>query len=482
MRYAGIVRTGWVLLLLLGCGDNLPSEALFASGSRLRAVAESGGSNSQVLAWFDDTELGIECTFATDLSARWRCMPRTVVTLAGYADSACTQPVYRCPSCTGGETLVRRFDPGCNEQTPYVEDLASADLTVPIVGRPVSIALDVSASAPPRFDRVGDTCGVLPNAVGSFVVGDVADQSKFAEATLHDRPVDDEVGARTLIGVDGSLQRYAAYMIADGRICRFDRRAERSCIPGTQPSQYLLPFAAFYTASVDGKCSGATVYASSADPTCEGVSHALTSDGVISVESHIDPVYEAYFGSTSCTVTTRDLAFWRPTTAPVSLPLVDELAVGSGAARPVFYAEKGTPLQFTTRWTDATNMPCTPRETAAGRRCLPPTVSLYPDYRIFDDAACTIEIVVTDPASGGTPTDVRYAVAWRGVTTSSELTKHSIVERIHPLTTDVPTYRRVYILSAPDRCNELPNSPSYRRAYLGAAIELSQFPAITFER
>ncbi|MEM9694347.1 MAG: hypothetical protein AAGA56_17480, partial [Myxococcota bacterium] len=71
-----------------------------ASGTRLTAVSVEPSSAAPFLAWFDDTTLGVPCTFGTAEDGALRCLPTDGEYRVYYRDSFCSDPVYvAAPGC-----------------------------------------------------------------------------------------------------------------------------------------------------------------------------------------------------------------------------------------------------------------------------------------------------------------------------------------------------------------------------------------------
>ena len=90
-------------VLVPGCGpraaplvdtlgaDAAAAHAPWASGSRLRAKVLDGGGGARTFETWRDTELGVDCRFATAEDGQLRCVPDSQD--VSYLDPACTEPV-----------------------------------------------------------------------------------------------------------------------------------------------------------------------------------------------------------------------------------------------------------------------------------------------------------------------------------------------------------------------------------------------------
>src|SRR5580704_11020745 len=82
---------------MAGCGSSGKSAAggipaPFSSGSRLKAQYYDGGDGAVSFVGWQDTLLGVPCTFSYAEDDVWRCMPSTQFVEERFVDAQCTQP------------------------------------------------------------------------------------------------------------------------------------------------------------------------------------------------------------------------------------------------------------------------------------------------------------------------------------------------------------------------------------------------------
>lgn len=423
-------------LALAGCGDNI---GMFASGSRLEAVLESGGAGSEVLAYFHDTELALDCTFAPDRSGTWRCMPRQRASIVGFGDSACTRAIYRCPGCAIDELDVTIAELGC-----------AAPTGVPHRLRPVD--------APGFVLTAASVCVPVVAPADRYYDAELLDDSPYVTATFEDRVTAGGLGARSLVTADGAREMHHAYVTADDRSCTFlgGPGQQHPCLPGT-PARTELGLVYFFHGATCATRIATSLRRADCEPTThvgvEGVAHTVV--GELQTRA-----FERSPLDSRCFATAQDLRFWEIGPADDRLPRADVMTLGKGAARPVYYASGGSPLEFTGRWVDADQSPCTPQDTAAGRRCVPRAVVLPSSDQRWADPQCTSELVYN-------PESLVYGLR--------SAPADPVVASVHRLT----RYYGDEVYSVGSAGCVLRADPAVLLSYVGASVDLRDLPALS---
>jgi hypothetical protein len=178
-------RMRWLALVVLAaCGDNLRA---FESGSRLEAIIEAGGDDAVAIAYYRDTERGVDCTFQRDARGEWRCLPRARVEVAGYSDDACSVPIYECRDCTEPQAVM--LGAGC--------------------GGAVATPVALTTSTRPLFVRVGeDLCLHAEYPPGAYYTAQSQPLDGYVGARFEDHLVTYQLGTRTLVGDDGTREMF----------------------------------------------------------------------------------------------------------------------------------------------------------------------------------------------------------------------------------------------------------------------------------
>jgi hypothetical protein len=424
-----------VCLALAGCGDNI---GMFASGTRLEAIIETGGAGSEVLAYFHDRELDLDCTFAPDRSGAWRCMPRQRAIAVGFVDAACTQPIYRCPGCGADELEVTIAEVGC--------------------AAPTGLPTRLHASDPPAFVLAGtNVCVPIVAPTDRYYDAELLADEPYVSATFDDRVAHGALGARSLVTADGAREMHHAYITGDDRSCTFlgGPGQQHPCLPGT-PARTELGLVYFFDSATCATRIATSPRRADCEPTThvgvEGVAHTVVGELAA-------PVFERSPMDSRCFESQQDLRFWEIGPSDDSLPTADVMTLGEGAARPVYYAAGGSPLEFTGRWVDAHNAPCTPEETAAGRRCVPRAVALPITGQLWADPECSEELVY-NPES--LMNGIRSAPA------------AAIIASVHPLTRYYGT--NAYEVGS-GGC-ALQAEPAVLLSYVGVPTDFLEIPAV----
>jgi hypothetical protein len=218
-------RATCLLLLVAGCGDNLPADG-FRGGSRLRAVFLSDGDGARQFETFHDPWYGVDCTFQGD---PLRCLPEAE-TVREYLDDGCSEPV---------------FGRGVN-------DSACAPLPTHF-GVPFD---DACSSGPSGFSRLW-TRGERVTPELTYVLEDGSCEARWARTDYEyyaaevELPLESFVtGQRqlsggphrlrdvVLAGDDGSEQPLRFFDDALGAECSIDERLGR-CVPDLVPAPFF---------------------------------------------------------------------------------------------------------------------------------------------------------------------------------------------------------------------------------------------------
>lgn len=414
------------------CGDNVP---MFQSGIRLTAIVDVGGEGAEAIAYYEDAT-GFACAFAPDATGTSRCFPRAELAPIGFVDPDCLIPVYTCPACTGDVASLR--EAGCDGT----------------VVRPVA----VTAHSPPSFIRAGRACvrAVLPP--GPYYRATPADPSLFVAAAFRDVPVTEHLGTRMLVTDDGVHEHFhAAFERDDGRPCTFFGGTSGRCLPGT-PALAEVGDALFFA---DDTC---TTRVAAAGTGCAAPTHVRFEGAIHALTPMTAPAFERSPVDSSCFATGRtDLAFFAIGAVDGTLPTANIITLGTGEARPVYYADRGHPLAFANRWVDVDGMTCTPLATVDGRRCIGRSHAVVPADVRYGDAGCTLELVPN-------PRSDLYALRWE----DEAVTGESRVETIHALHAYPATemYER-----QGDAC-VLSAEPAVLMAFVGPPLDPRAFPSV----
>jgi hypothetical protein len=416
----------WLAIAGAGCGDNIN---MFESGSRLEAIIESGGAGSDVLSHFRDRARDEDCVFAPGRSGSWRCFPRLRGTVVGFADADCTQPIYRCDHCTPGDTQVTIVEGGC--------------------ATPIAVPHELTPTEDPTFVlALNGICVPIVAPAAPYYSASPLDDEPYVVAMFDDRDVGAGLGARSLVSADGAREMHHAYSLADRRSCTFvgGPRQPRTCLPGT-PARTELGLVYFF----DSDTCSTRVAHSPPSGECEETTHVAVEGEAHTVVRELPaPAFERSPVDSSCTATQKAFRFWEIGPEDETLPTAELIAFGQGAARPVYYAAFGSPLEFSGRWVDDQAISCFPTETIRGRRCLPRAITLPLDAS-WADPQCTEELVYN-------PEDATHAVRFDG----------GMVGSVHPLS----PYRSedVFVRRA-GVCTLLPDSATLM-SHVGASVDL----------
>ncbi len=430
------------LVVLAACGDNLRP---FESGSRLEAILEVGGADAVAIAYYRDTERSVDCEFQRDAENRWRCMPRARVELAGYADDACTAPVYECRDCDAHAAVIESM--GCGGT----------------IARPVAL----TESMRPFFVRANELCLHAEYPPGDYYTIESQPAELYVGATFEDHLVTYQLGTRTLVADDGAREMFHhAYERIGARDCSFFGGVAGPCLPGTSGSIELGR--SFFFA--DATCSSRAAYSvKPVDPrTCPPPTHARFEGAVHRLTAIGDRAFERDPTDSSCAPTqSSELAFFAIGGVDESLPDAEVIALGSGDAQPVYYAAEGMPIAYAHRWVSAADKTaCTPLPTIHGRRCIGRSRSVFPADIRYADVACSIELVPN-------PESHLYALRWVGVTIPRDVTERSIVESVHALR----AYPATEMYEVRDGFCQLAAEPAVLMAFVGAPLDLQTFPS-----
>jgi hypothetical protein len=437
----------WLALAVLAaCGDNLRA---FESGSRLEAILEVGGEDAVAIAHYRDTELDVECEFRRDAGGEWRCLPRATVELAGYADDGCTQPIFECRDCT----------------TPHAVSIEAG------CGGVVATPLVLGDSTRPFFVRVGELCLHAEYPPGDYYTIESQPSDNYVGAAFEDHLVTHELGMRTLVGDDGTREMFHhAYERFGTRDCTFFGGVAGPCLPGTSGSTELGP--SFFFA--DDTCSSRAAF--NVKPvdarTCPPPTHVRFEGAVHRLNAIGDRAFEREPSDSSCVPTEgSELAFFSIGVVDETLPTAEVIALGTGDARPIYYAAEGMPIAFADRWVDAVdNTTCTPLPTVHGRRCIGRSLSLFPSDIRYADVSCSIELA-PNPASD------LYALRWAGATIPRDVTGRSTVESVHALR----SYPATEMYEMRDGFCTLAAEPAVLMAFVGPALDLQKFPSTEWQ-
>lgn len=409
---------------------------MFESGSRLEAIVETGGAGSEVLAYFHDRERDEACEFALDRGGGWRCFPKLRGIVVGYADSACTAPIYNCPDCTPGDTQVTVAEIGCTSPTSVPHELTPAD-------------------EPAFVLALNGICVPIVAPPDAYYTAAPLDDAPYVVARFEDRDVGEGLGARTLVTADGAREMHHAYALSDRRSCTFLGRAGQphTCLPGT-PARTELGLVYFYE---DSACTTRIAHSSRREE-CEPTTHVgVEGEAHLLVRELPAPAFERSPIDSSCVATQQDARFWEIGPRDETLPTAQLIAIGNGAARPVYYAAFGSPIDFANRWVDAQNQTCVPTETIRGRRCLPRAITL-PTEGTWADPQCTSELVYN-------PEDTTHAVRFDG----------GMVGSVHRLSR---YYGTEVFVRIGGECTLLPG-PAALLSHVGAPVDLAGLPELT---
>ena len=424
----------WVALG--GCGDNI---AMFESGTRLEAIVETGGAGSEVLSYFHDRERDEACEFGPDRGGGWRCFPKLRAAVVGFADSACTAPIYSCPSCTPGDTQVTIAEAGC--------------------ATPLAVPHELTPSDEPAFVlALNGICVPIVAPPDAYFTAAPLDDAPYVVAAFDDRDVGAGLGVHTLVTADGARELHHAYTLEDRRSCTFLGAAGQPhpCLPGT-PARTELGLVYFFDSA---SCTTRVAHSPRREG-CEPTTHVgVEGEAHTLVRELPEPAFERSPVDSSCVATQQDLRFWEIGPADLGLPVAELITIGEGEARPVYFAAVGSPVEFAHRWVDAQNHTCVPTETIHGRRCLPRAITLPMQPGSWADAACTSELVYN-------PEDATHAVRFDG----------TVIGWVHPLSRYYGT--EVYVRLGGE-CTRLPD-PAALLSHVGDPVDLQGLPALTLQ-
>lgn len=441
------VRCVVALLVLGSCGDNL---RMIENGDRLDAIVDVGGEDAEAIAYFHDRDRDIDCEFSRDAVGDWRCLPRSVVADAGYADAECTQPRVECRDCNGALEAVT-FEPGC--------------------GGPVAMPLILHPEPMPAFVRVAGVCLHADFPPGAYYSTTNANADGYVAADFEDHLVTNDFGTRTLVATDGTRAMFHhAYERVGARDCSFFGGVSGPCLPGTTGSTELG--LAFFFA--DETCSSRAAFnVKPIEPQrCEAPTHVRYEGSIHHLSAIGDRAYERSPIDSSCIPTEEtDLAFFSIGDIDDSLPEAGVIALGTGAARPVYYASEGKPIAFAHRWVDADNMTCTPLPTVEGRRCIGRSLAVFDQDLRYADVACSVPLVAN-------PEGDLYALRWEGAEIPRDVTAASRIASVHALR----AFPATEMYEMRDGFCTLSADPVVLMAFVGLPLDLQKFPSVERRR
>lgn len=432
----------WIRLLVLAgvgpaCGDNI---RMIESGTRLEAIVDVGGEGAESIAYYRDRELGIDCAFVPDTNDDWRCLPRATVELAGFADASCATPIVECRDC-GESRVAVLFEPGCTGLSAHPLRLAETEK--------------------PAFIAVGDACVSANFPPGTYYTASVQAGDDYVMAAFEDHPISAQLGTRALVTPDGAHELFHhGFERTGGRDCSFFGGITGRCLPGTVARTELG--AAYFFA--DAGCSSRVAFSSA---TCSPPTHARFEGAIHAVSSLAEPAFERSPVDSSCFPSEEAVAFFAIGPVDAKLPVANVIALGSGAARPVYYATGGSPIAFANRWVDVDGMSCTPLATTDGRRCIGRSLSLFGSMLRYADAGCSIELAPN-------PESDLYALRWAGATSAREVTRASTIASVHALR----AYPATEMYEMRDGVCTLSPEPAVLMAFVGPALDLQKFPIV----
>ena len=434
----------FALVVLAACGDNLRA---FESGSRLEAIVDVGGDDAVAIAYYRDTVEAVDCEFQRDPAGRWRCLPRARVELAGYADADCAQAVFECPDCGDARTAVS-VEPGCGG----------------VLATPVALR----ETTRPLFVRVGELCLHAEYPPGTYHSIESLPADRYLAAEFEDHLVTYQLGTRTLTAADGTREMFHhAYDRFSERDCSFFGGVAGPCLPGTSGITELGSSLFF----ADASCSARAAFDVKPVDTraCPPPTHARYEGEVHRLAAIGDQAFERDPVDSRCLPTEDSgLAFFSIGEVDDSLPRAEVIALGTGAARPVYYAAEGMPIAFAHRWVDAAdNTTCTPLPTRDGRRCIGRSISIFPSDVRYADVACSIELVPN-------PESAIYALRWEGATIPREVTERSTIASVHALR----AYPATEMYEMRDGFCTLAAEPAVVMAFVGVPLDVQKFPSV----
>lgn len=239
-------------------------EGPYGSGSRLTAHVLRAAGGAEMLQWFYDQELGIECTFARDPEGVVRCLPRGLSRAAHsetgpYGYDRAYRTAFTGPDC---ETPVLVLDV-CEAQIVGEHHYTSEVVCGPgpAIRQPFTLGEGLRETGWEDGDGVCNVRTLDEDETAYVLVPADFEQFASAEAVLVD-------GVRVLSGEDGSWQNLEV-VDTNGRGCPAGRD---HCVPSP---------AAFISSSLTSgpDCDGEPVIATLASEDCDDTpTHAIPFD------------------------------------------------------------------------------------------------------------------------------------------------------------------------------------------------------------
>jgi hypothetical protein len=227
MKLQGV---GYAIMLagaMAACGSSGKSAAggipaPFSSGSRLKAQYYDGGDGAVSFVGWQDTLLGVPCTFSYAEDDVWRCMPTTPFVEESFVDAQCTQPAA-WNLCAGAPP-------------PYMPIGETTACPAPAYAGPqtASAMFAIGATPLPSPTYIGGPGSCQP-VDPSTIVGAVypithVDPSKFVAATLSLQSLSDGLAVSFLTAADGATQFLAPYDTKRSMPCGKDVHSN-ACLP-----------------------------------------------------------------------------------------------------------------------------------------------------------------------------------------------------------------------------------------------------------
>ena len=355
-----------------------PSDYLsqFGSGSRLKARFAKAQGAPPVFEGFFDTKLSVACDFRVASDDKLRCLPReAIVNLQlGFADAACTEPVYNA-------------EPACLTKTGYrLKRLECLDkYSVHPLVKHVSGMAEYGGS--PQNCKANSKTTIYPNAA---IRGAEISPDTFVAGTTKDLPAVCKATLRTVQSQDGAF----------GPLALLDVKSKAACRPGEgacKPARLAHAEPMF----ADSACTKPVTYATSLNaPSCAPPDFIRPAGGTPNFYHTVGaPVSKPVYAS-PC-----ELALNKPWiqsvyelgTTKVPLQEFAQFAAstqGSGRLQAQIYQEDSSPLTTRTRhgvfFDSQLKVSCDPRLfDDKKRRCMPTDALVDRPSFEFNDANCT---------------------------------------------------------------------------------------------
>ena len=358
-------------------GSALP-DAPYGSGTRLTAHVLQAAGGAEVLHYFVDESLGIECTFARDPVGVVRCLPRGSST-AAESDTGLIgfDAAFRGARQTDGcesEAVVRD---ACDARAEGAFTYVSRGNCGPgpSVREPFEIGEELQLLGNLLSDGTCESQQILERDVAHALVA--VDAGGFVSAQM-------EVveGVRIILAEDGAWQSLELVESA-GRACadEFD-----VCIPS--------PVGFVSSATEDPGCRGLNVLGTLADESCDDVpTHAVDwahgsapPETAYTVAEPLDTVYRPL---AECEE--QSGAFWRRGDAVsfAAFPAIQRLQIGEGGVTARYLSFDGTPRVSRTLVDAGTGDECVVWEDGERAWCVPERVWVIAGSARFVDDECT---------------------------------------------------------------------------------------------